>query len=220
VPGVQPDPDPLLERLRSGDESAFRELVGKLHGPLRRLAASVVGSPAAAEEIVQDTWAAALEGLEQFEGRASLKTWLFRICVNRARSRRERDQRMTPFSAFEASDEDGPSADAASFDETGHWRSSPADQRFDVSPEGEQLRGELRDQLSQAVAALPERLRVVLTLRDVDGLSGEEVCNVLGLSESNQRVLLHRARTKVRAALASYLNGQETPEQAKRRSTP
>ena len=204
---MQPAPDPILERLRAGDESAFRELVGKLHGPLRRLAASVVGSQAAADEVVQDTWTAALEGLEKFEGRASLKTWLFRICVNRARSRRERDQRMTPFSAFEASDEEGTSVDPSAFDETGHWHSSPADQRFDVSPEGEQLRGELRDRLSRAVAELPERMRVVLSLRDIDGLSGEEVCNVLQITESNQRVLLHRARTKVRAALAEYLNG-------------
>ncbi len=212
-----PAPDPLLERLRSGDEAAFRELVGKLHGPLRRLAASVVGSQASAEEVVQDTWAAALEGLGQFEGRASLKTWLFRICVNRARSRREREQRMTPFSAFESSDAEGSAVDEASFDEGGHWLSSPADQRFDVSPEGERLRGELRDRLSQAVAQLPERLRVVLTLRDVDGLSGEEVCNVLEISESNQRVLLHRARTKVRARLASYLNGQDLPAQGAER---
>jgi RNA polymerase sigma-70 factor (ECF subfamily) len=137
--------------------------------------------------------------------------------VNRARSRRERDQRMTPFSAFDSGDEEGPAVDASSFDETGHWLSSPADQRFDVSPEGEHLRVELRDRLSQAVSALPERLRVVLTLRDVDGLSGEEVCNVLGVTESNQRVLLHRARTKVRAALASYLNGQGSPDQGPRR---
>jgi RNA polymerase sigma-70 factor (ECF subfamily) len=214
---ADPSPDPLIERLRRGDESAFRELVGKLHGPLRRLAASVVGSQAAAEEVVQDTWAAALEGLDQFEGRASLKTWLFRICVNRARSRREREQRMTPFSAFESTDAEGSAVDESSFDETGHWRSSPADQRFDVSPEGEQLRGELRDRLSQAVAALPERLRIVLTLRDVDGLSGEEVCNVLEITESNQRVLLHRARTKVRAALAIYLNGPDAPETSQRR---
>ena len=208
-----PSTDPLLERLRAGDEAAFRELVGKLHGPLRRLAASVVGSQAAAEEVVQDTWAAALEGLDQFEGRASLKTWLFRICVNRARSRREREQRMTPFSAFESSDADGAAVDESSFDETGHWLSSPADQRFDISPEGERLRGELRDQLSDAVAQLPERLRVVLTLRDVDGLSGEEVCSMLEISEANQRVLLHRARTKVRASLAGYLNGQDKPAQ-------
>jgi RNA polymerase sigma-70 factor (ECF subfamily) len=215
---VQPDPDPLLERLRSGDEAAFRELVGKLHGPLRRLAASVVGSQAAAEEVVQDTWAAALEGLAQFEGRASLKTWLFRICINRARSRREREQRMTPFSAFEPADAEGPAVDESRFDETGHWRPSPADQRFDVSPEGEHLRGELRDRLSQAVAQLPERLRIVLTLRDVDGLSGEDVCSVLELTEANQRVLLHRARTKVRAALADYLAGQEQAGQGQRRA--
>ena len=197
--------DPLLARLRAGDEAAFRDLVLLHHGPLRRLALSIVGVPAAADEIVQDTWAAALEGLDGFEGRASLKTWLFRICVNRARTRRERDKRSTPFSALEPEEGDGPAVDPSRFKPDGHWSTSPADQSFDTSPESEALRSELRRELEKAVAALPERSRVVLTLRDLDGLSGEEVCNVLQITESNQRVLLHRARSRARALLEPYL---------------
>ena len=203
--------DPLLERLRRGDEAAFRELVQRHHGPLRRLALSIVSVPAAADEVVQDTWVAALEGLDAFEGRATLKTWLFRICVNRARTRRERDKRSTPFSALEPEDSDGPAVEPGRFASDGHWLTSPADQSFDTSPESEALRSELRRHLEQAVAALPERFRVVLTLRDLDGLSGEDACNVLQITESNQRVLLHRARSKVRALLADYLAGRSQP---------
>ena len=197
--------DPLLVRLRAGDEAAFRDLVVRHHGQLRRLALSIVGIAAAADEVVQDTWAAALEGLDSFEGRASVKTWLFRICVNRARTRRERDKRSTPFSALEPEEGDGPAVDPGRFAADGHWQLSPADQSFDTNPESETLRAELREQLEQAVAALPERFRVVLTLRDLDGLSGEEVCNALQITESNQRVLLHRARSRVRALLEPYL---------------
>ena len=203
--------DPLLGRLRAGDETAFRELVQRHHGPMTRLALSIVGVPAAADEVVQDTWAAALEGLGAFEGRASVKTWLFRICVNRARTRRERDQRSTPFSALESEEGDGPAVDPSRFAADGHWKLSPADQSFDTSPESEALRTELREHLAQAVAALPERFRVVLTLRDLDGFSGEEVCNVMQITESNQRVLLHRARSRVRALLEPYLAGRSQP---------
>jgi RNA polymerase sigma-70 factor, ECF subfamily len=199
---------PLLDRLRAGDEAAFRELVRDHHGSLRRLALSIVGNPAAADEVVQDTWAAALDGLDSFEGRASVKTWLFRICVNRARTRRERDKRSSPFSAFEPEDGAGPAVDPGRFAADGHWLLSPADQSFEANPESETLRAELRARLEAAIAALPERFRVVLTLRDVDGLSGEEVCNVLQITESNQRVLLHRARSRVRAALEGYLAGR------------
>jgi RNA polymerase sigma-70 factor (ECF subfamily) len=207
----QPPVDPLIQRLRQGDEAAFTQLVQRFHGPLRRLALGVLGNGAAADEVVQDTWAAVLEGLASFEGRASLKTWLFRICVNKARTRRVRDQRSTPLSALEPEDDDGPAVDPGRFDARGHWNQTPDAWTGERSPESEVLRGELGRFLEKALAELPERYRVVLTLRDLEGMESDEVCNVLAITESNQRVLLHRARSRVRAALEAYLAGGAKP---------
>jgi len=200
-------PDPLLERLRAGDEAAFAELVAQNDAPLRRLALSVLRDPAAAEEVVQDAWTAAIEGLASFEGRSTLGTWLYRIVLNRARTRREKEARTTPMSALE-NDDGGPGVDPTRFVPNGHWRDSPAGspaaplgQFASESPEQALLRGELGGQLSAALARLPDNWRTVVTLRDVEGLSSEEVCNALEISESNQRVLLHRGRSRLRLLL-------------------
>jgi RNA polymerase sigma-70 factor (ECF subfamily) len=160
-----------------------------------------VSSRAVAEEVVADTWLAVLTGLERFEGRSSLKTWLFRILANRAKTRGQREARVLPFSSFAADGDEGDTAvDVDRFARDGHWVAPPRG-----VPEERLLAGETRSVVEQAIAALPENQRAVITLRDVEGLSAEEACNVLGLSETNQRVLLHRARAKVRAALERYL---------------
>jgi RNA polymerase sigma-70 factor (ECF subfamily) len=188
----------LLELLRAGDEQAFAALVDKYGPSLLRLASLYVPSRAIAEEVVQETWLAVVTGLERFEGRSSLKTWLFRILTNKAKTRGQREARIRPFSSFAA---DGDTAvDVDRFARDGHWVAPPRG-----VPEERLLAGETRGVVEQAIAALPENQRAVITLRDVEGLSAEEACNVLGVSETNQRVLLHRARAKVRAALERYL---------------
>jgi RNA polymerase sigma-70 factor, ECF subfamily len=196
------DPDSeLLLRLRSGDERAFVSLVERYHEPMLRLAASFVPSGAVAEEVVQDTWLAVLRGLDNFEGRSSLKTWLFQILSNKAKTRAQREARIRPFSSFAADGDEGETAvDVDRFARDGHWVAPPRG-----LPEERLLAGETRRVVEDAIGALPENQRAVITLRDVEGLSAEEACNVLGLSETNQRVLLHRARAKVRAALERYL---------------
>jgi len=165
---------------------------------LRFVARSFVRTESVAEEVVQDTWLAVIRGLHAFEGRSSLRTWIFHILVNRARSRAVREARTVPFSSLE--DADGPSVDPSAFDTDGRWAQSPP--RLDGDPERHLLSQELRRRLIGAVEELPEGQRAVIALRDLAGLPSEEVCELLGLSQGNQRVLLHRARTRVRAALA------------------
>jgi RNA polymerase sigma-70 factor (ECF subfamily) len=191
----------LLSSLRAGDEQAFAALVDK-HGPsLLRLASMYVPSRAIAEEVVADTWLAVLTGLDRFEGRSSLKTWLFRILTNKAKTRGQRESRIRPFSSFAADGDEGDTAvDVDRFARDGHWVAPPRG-----IPDERLLAAETRRIVEQAIAALPENQRAVITLRDVEGLSAEEACNVLGVSETNQRVLLHRARAKVRAVLERYL---------------
>jgi RNA polymerase sigma-70 factor, ECF subfamily len=170
-----------------------------------RVARLYVPSRAVAEEVVQETWLAVLSGLERFEGRSSLKTWLFRILTNRAKTRGRREARTLPFSAFAADGDEEQTAVAVDrFARDGHWVSPPRG-----VPEERLLAAEARRRIEGAITALPPNQRRVITLRDVEGLSAEEACNVLGLSETNQRVLLHRARAKVRAAFERYL--EETP---------
>ena len=200
----------LIEGLRAGDESAFVELVDRYGASMLRLATSLVGSRAVAEEVVQETWLAVFQGIERFEGRASLKTWLFRILTNRSKTRAEREGRTVPFSALGDAREEG---EDASVDPdrffgpdhrwSGHWTEYP--HRWDTVPERRLLSGETASVIAAAIAELPPTQRTVITLRDVEGWSSDEVCNVLQLSETNQRVLLHRARTKVRRALEDYL---------------
>jgi RNA polymerase sigma-70 factor (ECF subfamily) len=205
--------DELLAALRQGDEEAFRTLVAE-HGPfLLRLALMHVPSRAVAEEVVQDTWLAALNGLERFEGRSSLRTWLASIVLNKARTQGGRERRVLPFSFLRrrADDRDVPAVDPDRFQSArdsvpGAWARPPV--HWD-SPEERLSSDEARRVLFEAIADLPPRQREVITLRDVSGLSAAEACNALGLSETNQRVLLHRARSQVRAALERHFQAEE-----------
>jgi RNA polymerase sigma-70 factor, ECF subfamily len=205
------DEQRLVASLRMGDESAFEMLIDRYHGPLLRLAMLYVPSRAAAEEVVQETWLGVLQGLARFEGRSSLKTWIFRILTNRARTRGQREGRSIPFSAIGNSESDAtdPSVEADRFfppehASAGHWTSLP--HNWEALPEERLVGQETRAQIQQAIDALPASQREVITLRDVEGWTSEEVCNVLEITETNQRVLLHRARSKVRRALEQYLD--------------
>ena len=206
VPSV--DERELLASLRAGDERAFAALVD-LHGAaMLRVARLYVRDRAAAEEAVQEAWLGVLRGIERFEGRSSLRTWLLRIVANVARTKGVREARSVPFSAL---GDDVPSVPEDRFRGgedrwAGHWSEPPEEWG---RPEQALLSAETRAQLAAAIDALPDAQRQVISLRDVEGWSSDEVCNVLGLSETNQRVLLHRARTKVRAALDEYVTGRE-----------
>lgn len=203
------DEQQLIAALKHRDEGAFRALVERYQGALLRLALSYVRTPALAEEVVQDTWLGVLQGIDAFESRSSFKTWLFRILVNRARTRGVRESRTVAFSDLpEAAAGNEPAVVADRFlgagdDLAGHW-GAPV-QSWGGSPEQRLLARETMEQIAQAVAALPAAQREVLTLRDIEGWSAEETCNVLGVTDTNQRVLLHRARSRVRAALEQYL---------------
>ncbi|HSK16399.1 MAG TPA: RNA polymerase sigma factor [Gaiellaceae bacterium] len=197
-----------LADLRSGDERAFAALVAE-HGPsLLRVASLFVSSRAVAEEVVQETWMGFLNGLDRFEGRSSVKTWLFRILANIAKTRAVREARAVPFSSLGDRLQEKPSVDPDRFFEPGHrwdghWSSAP--QRWDDAPEARLVARETRGVIEQAIAALPDSQRAVVSLRDVEGWSSKEVCELLSISEGNQRVLLHRARSRVRATLEDYL---------------
>ena len=192
----------LVAALRSGDEAAFRDLINRYHASLVRVARMYVPTRALAEEVAQETWLAVLQGIDRFEGRSSLKTWIFRILTNRAKTRGMREGRSLPFSSLER---DEPAVDPSRFRDPedgwpGHWSAPPRE-----FPEERLLAAETRQVIQDALDKLPETQRTVITLRDVDGWSADEVCNALTLSETNQRVLLHRARSTVRAALERYL---------------
>jgi len=202
----------LLARLRAGDESAFRVLVGRHDRAMRRLARTFVASQAVADEVVQETWLAVIQGLEGFEGRASLKSWMFRILVNRAQTRGAREQRTTPFSSLApAEPEEGPTVDPDRFLPPGHpvagyWSLTP--NRFFELPEERLLAQETAQIVARAIGRLPDRQKQVIGLRDVEGWEAEEVCQSLDLTPANQRVLLHRARAAVRAELEEYFAEQ------------
>jgi RNA polymerase sigma-70 factor, ECF subfamily len=196
----------VLDALRRGDEDAFARLVGEHHASLRRVARLYVANAAIADEVVQDTWLGVIRGIWAFEGRSSLKTWIFRILVNRARTRAVRESRSTPFTGpLSPADGADPEPSADPEHSPGHWTRPALDP--DSSPERSLLTKELQGRLRTVIDALPSNLRVVLWLRDVEGWSSEEVCNALAIQETNQRVLLHRARSKARAALEPYLEG-------------
>jgi RNA polymerase sigma-70 factor (ECF subfamily) len=195
----------LVDALRAGDEAAFARVVSEWSRPMVALARGFVSTDASAEEVVQETWLAVINGLDRFEGRSALRTWVYRILVNTAKSRGVREHRSLPWSSVGGEDA-GPSLDPALFRD-GAWRAAPSAWPEEVAVEDSVLAGEVRAELEAAVDALPERQRTVLTLRDVLGMGSDEVCDLLGISAGNQRVLLHRARTAVRADLASYLEG-------------
>lgn len=203
----------LVESLRQGDERAFSTLVERYHSLLIRLALAYVHEPAIAEEVAQETWLEVVRGVHRFEGRSTLKTWLCAILVNRARTRATREDRSLPFSALEqSSGTDDFTVPAAWFDEAGWWASSAVAPRpWPASPEEQVLSGETRACIVAAIATLPPAQRQVITLRDMQGWSAAEACNVLGLSETNQRVLLHRARYRVRLLLEAYFKEGSVP---------
>jgi RNA polymerase sigma-70 factor (ECF subfamily) len=196
----------LVDALRAGDEATFATLVGRYSGAMLRLAQLYVRSRAVAEEVVQETWIAVLNGIVRFEGRSSLKTWIFRIVANKAKTRAAKEGRSVPFSAF-APDE--PSVDPERFRGPedrypGHWVTFPSS--WAGEPEERLLASETLALVENAIAELPPAQAVVITMRDVEGFDVGEVCDTLEISEGNQRVLLHRARSKVRRALEEYLD--------------
>ena len=198
----------LVKRLRDGDESAFVELIDRYGATMLRVAQMYVRDRGTAEEVVQETWLAVLNGIDRFEERSSLKTWLFRILTNRAKTRGQREGRMLPFSSLGgAGDEaDEPSVDPDRFlgpdsPHPGAWAAPPV-----PWPQEKLLEGETLNVIEMAIDMLPEAQREVILLRDVDGWTPMEVSEVLDITDGNQRVLLHRARSKVRAALEEYLN--------------
>ncbi|MEO6418888.1 MAG: sigma-70 family RNA polymerase sigma factor [Polyangiaceae bacterium] len=195
-----------VHRLLNRDEAAFVELVDRYDASLLRLALVFVSTPAAAQEVVQDTWMGVLSGLRAFEGRSALKTWIFRILTNRAKTKGIREGRSVPFSALDPDGDsaDGPAVDPARFNESGMWERPPK-RWVDDTPEKLLMDKEALACIERAIETLPAQQRAVITLRDVEGLESPEVCNVLEISETNQRVLLHRARSKVRNAVEKYL---------------
>jgi len=197
----------LLARLRAGDEDAFEALVARHYGTMLAVAQTYVKGRATAEEVVQDTWLAVIQGLDRFEGRASLKTWILSILVNKAKTRGVREARSVPFAAL-AGEDDAPAVAPERFrgsDDAypGHWRAYPGNWSADtVVGDRETIRAAMG-----AIAALPPVQQTVIRMRDVEGYSSEEVCAALDVSEANQRVLLHRARSRVRAVLEEHLDG-------------
>ncbi len=202
----------LVAALRAGDEDAFGWLVDRYSGPLRRVALNYVSTPSVADEVVQETWLAVITGVDRFEQRSSLKTWIYRILMNKARTRGVREHRTVPFSTFDddtvtsgfSPDRFRPAEDP---EWPGHWSSPP--RPWQEQPHERLQATETLAAVRDAIEQLPPNQRQVISLRDIDGWSSEEVCNVLGLSQTNQRVLLHRARAKVRAQLDSLLDPTE-----------
>src|SRR3954447_15021998 len=199
---VLPDAD-VVRALKRGDESVFAELVDAYSGGLLRMAQMYVRDRAVAEEVVQETWLAVLRGIGRFEGRSSLKTWIYRILINTAKTRGQRESRSIPFSAAGSGDE--AAVDPERF-LGGGWVLGPSEW---PGPEEELLQGETRDAILRAIEELPEQQRVVITMRDVEGFPPDEVADALGISDGNQRVLLHRARAKVRSAIEQTLGAAE-----------
>jgi RNA polymerase sigma-70 factor, ECF subfamily len=193
-----------VARLRAGDRAAFAALVQRYAGALLRVARSLVRDAATAEELVQETWLAMLTGLDGFEERSSLRTWLFRILVNKARTRFVRDGRVLPFSALSGPDD--VAVEPGRFDADDAWNEPPS-LWSEEDPERLALGAETRAAIEACIAELPETQRAVITLRDIEELETEEICNLLSISVTNQRVLLHRARARVRQALERRLRG-------------
>ena len=211
APTRLPEPESrLVAALRAGDEQAFATLVRRYHASLRRVARAYVSTDAVAEEVVQETWLAVVGAIDRFEQRATLKTWLFHILTNKAKTRGVRERRTVPFASLAgADDESAVSPDRFQREGDawpGHWATPP---RPWEDPDRRLQSLEARERLRDAIAALPAAQQAVLTLRDVEGLEAEEVCALLDLSAGNQRVILHRARAKVRDALEQWFEEQE-----------
>jgi RNA polymerase sigma-70 factor (ECF subfamily) len=199
----------ILEALRAGDEGAFELLITMYQAAMIRVALLYVPTRALAEEAVQDTWIGVLKGLRRFEGRSSLKTWIFSILMNRAKTIAQREGRYQQVEWADGNDAE-PAIPPDRFQSSsdpypGHWNAVEYPQSWDGIPETILLSRETSQYVQNAIDDLPETQRIVITLRDVEMLTADEVCNILGITETNQRVLLHRARSKVRRALAQYL---------------
>jgi RNA polymerase sigma-70 factor (ECF subfamily) len=197
----------VVDALRAGDEPTFARLVQDYSPGMLRVARMFVSSRAIAEDVVQDAWIGVLNGIDRFEGRSSLKTWIYRILTNTAKTRAVREGRSIPFSSLAAGDDEG-AVDPDRFlgDDSrfpGHWAAPP--RRWDVQPEGRLLAAETLAVVEREIEKLPPNQAVVVTMRDVEGFDAEEVRNALEISETNQRVLLHRARSRLRRALEEYL---------------
>ncbi|HEY7592456.1 MAG TPA: sigma-70 family RNA polymerase sigma factor [Actinophytocola sp.] len=202
---VLPADDVLVAGLRAGDDALFGLVLDAWSAGMLRLARAFVSTPDSAAEVVQDAWLGVIEGIDAFAGRSSLKTWVYRILVNTAKRRRDRESRTVPWSSLGPGDQ-GPTVDPERFQRPGepypgHWRAFPAPW---PRPEQHALAAETRSRIAAAVDRLPARQRVVLVLRDVEGYTSDEVCSILEVSAANQRVLLHRARAFVRAELERY----------------
>jgi RNA polymerase sigma-70 factor, ECF subfamily len=196
----------LKRAILSGDEQSFTELVRGLHPTLVRLARPIVGNDAVADEVVQETWVAVIHGLRQFEGRSSLKTWIISILVNRARTRAKRESRTVPLSSLDPEGDAEADPEAGRFSRRGFWSAPPV--RWErQGPEGRLLDREAMERLAVELEKLPPSQRAVIILRDVEGLSSQEVCNLLEVTETNERVLLHRGRARLRAALERHFAG-------------
>ncbi|MFZ0021794.1 MAG: sigma-70 family RNA polymerase sigma factor [Acetobacteraceae bacterium] len=195
------DEPEFLARLRRGDEQAFRVLIRRFHGSLTGLATSIIGSRAQAEEVVQDAWLAVFSGIGAFEGRSSLVTWVFSIVLNRARTRATREGRLVGLPALmEGSSPGGRAVDVSEFKPDGHWIEAP--RLWDeINPERVVGGRQLWDHVIEAIDHLPPGQRAVIILRDLEGCEAEEACTLLGITAENQRVLLHRARGRVRQAI-------------------
>jgi RNA polymerase sigma-70 factor (ECF subfamily) len=203
------DPDRAVVRsLLAGDAAALRALVDRLYGPMTRLAVAILGDARHADDVVQDTWVAVLASLASFEGRSSLKTWVLRILSNHARTLAVRLGRSEQLGWMEAEPtDDDPAVDRARFSAIGRWREAPAPWAWG-DPEGALLRREIREVLARAMEELAPGQRAVVSLRDVEGLSSEEACEVLRITEANQRVLLHRGRSRLRRAIEKELGAK------------
>lgn len=195
--------DDLVAGLRAREEDAFREAVSRYQASMKRVARAFVRSDDVADEVVQETWLQALNGIDRFEGRSSFKTWLFTILRNRAQTRGSREARSRPFSAMGASNE----VDADTFDREANWLLPPSVTELS-SPSDDTLRDELFREVEMGLSELPENQRMVVTLRDLLGWSSEEVRDYMEISEANQRVLLHRGRSRLRKFLSGYLSAE------------
>jgi RNA polymerase sigma-70 factor, ECF subfamily len=211
------DDQELVASLRAGDEEVFAALVDAWSGSMLRLARGHVPTDSAAEEVVQETWLAVLQGLDGFRGASRLRTWVFRILVNQAKTRGTRERRSVPFATLAAQDTDNTGDTGATVDPSrfrgpddpypGGWRTFPEEW-----PEQMMLTREVHEVVTAALTELPSRQRLVVALRDVEGHTSDEVCDLLGITAGNQRVLLHRGRAVVRAHLERYLVGTPTPD--------
>ena len=199
---ASPDDLQLIALLRAGDEAAFASLVRMYNRSLKRLARMFVSNDASADDVVSEVWLAVLTGLDRFEGRSSLRTWIFRIATNIAKTRGVRESRSVPLSSLAGADEEGPTVDPTRFVKEGWW-TGPL-RSWDADAARIALDEEATARIQAEIDRLPDVQRAVITLRDVQGLSSEEVCELLDVTPGNQRVILHRARAKVRAALEDY----------------